>query len=249
MIMMIKTERLIAQQDVLMQIIKNQYKYNYTIITYNGTNCKLYSHSLQDKIILPICKKKSQYKNNIHSFNNTPLPYVLQYLKNNGGAKKFPRIIIIAYKLVGRGINIVSEDFGWHLTHMYYKPSKSTDVTTMIQSMRLCGIYNDNITLQCYIPQTDYENMYKGYMLQEDIFRQLNEAKNEEKELKKWLEEKKFHKEKIPKCPLYRKQKFRGIVANIEKEDKGMTMDEFNKDRCITKTLKYQKNEDNENIP
>jgi len=239
MILLIKTERLIAQQDKLMLSIKKRYKLDYTVITYNGTNCKLYSYHLKDKkIILPSCKKKGQYKDEMHCFNNTPLGYVLQYLKNNGGAFQYPRIIIIAYKLVGRGINIVSVDFEWHLTHMFYRPCLSTDVTTMIQSMRLCGNYNDNIKLQCYMPQKDYENMYKGYMLQEDIFSQLNKFDNEEeKQLKHWFTQKKFYGEKIPRCKLYKNKKFEGNITQKENEDQGMTMDIFNRYRCITKML------------
>lgn len=245
MIMMIKSERLIAQQDLLMAMIRTKFKTEYTVIIYNGTNCKLYSHLLKNtKIILPVCKKKGIEKDPcVHYFNNTPIPYVLQYLKNHGGATRFPRIIIIAYKLVGRGINIVSEDFGWHLTHMFYRPSKSSDITTMIQSMRLCGIYHDNIPLQCYLPQKDYENLYKGYMLQEDIFQQLgtiDSEKNEKQELVEWLKEKQFYKEKIPRCRLYKNQRFKGNITEDKEEDGGMSMAEFNKDRCITEMLNHK---------
>jgi len=249
MITMIKSERLIAQQDLLMKMIMKTFKKEYTVLTYNGTNCKLYSHHLNKiKIVLPICKKKGMEKEpSVHYFNNTPIPYVLQYLKNNGGALRFPRIIIIAYKLVGRGINIVSEDFGWHLTHMFYRPPRSSDITTMIQSMRLCGIYHDNIPLQCYLPQKDYENLYKGYMLQEDIFQQLSTiTKDEKKELMDWLEEKQFYKEKIPRCRLYKNKRFRGNVTDVMDEDGGMTMEEFNKDRCITEMLNHKKDEKSE---
>jgi hypothetical protein len=189
-------------------------------------------------MILPMCRKKESHKSTdrVHIFTNTPLPFILQYLKTNGGARRFPRIIIIAYKLVGRGINIVSADFGWHLTHMFYRPSPTTDVTTMIQSMRLCGIYKDNIPLDCYITKRHYEDMYKGYMLQEDIFQRLAAGEHrEEEEMNEWMQRQSFFKEKIPMRRLYKNKRFEGRITTDRSEDTGMSMEEFNKMRCIVK--------------
>lgn len=232
---MIKTERLICQQDALLCKIKEKYPQDYTVITYNGTSCQMYSPPLQSmKIILPKCRKKGVYKKDIHTFRNTALPYVLQYLKNNGGADRFKRILIIAYKLVGRGINIVSEDFGWHLTHMFYRPSPTTDVTNLIQSMRLCGIYNDSIPLHCYIPQKDYENLYKGFMLQEELFSRLSETDNHGG-LLEVVKAATVHIGKIPRCGLYRNRRYIGRTTDVPEEDKGWTLDEFFKKRCVVK--------------
>lgn len=226
MITLIKTENTIVQQDILLNMIAKKYPSEYTIITYNGTSCKLYSSQLLDTtIVLPVCKKMSKFKHGLQVFKNTPLPYVLQYLKNNGGANLFPRILIIAYKLVGRGINIVSEDFGWHLTHMFYRPSPTTDVTNLIQSMRLCGIYTDSIKLNCYISKIDYENLYKGYMLQEDLLSRIMKNKSLENEI--------VFIEKIPKRGLYRNVKYRGKTTTIEKNDTGMKMENFNEKQCV----------------
>lgn len=235
LICLVKTEGLIAQQDVLMKNIVKKYPGSYTVITYNGTCCRLHSLRLKnDKITLPVCKKKGSRKDGVYVFKNTPLPYVLQYLKNNGGAEKFPRIIIIAYKLVGRGINIVSEDFRWHLTHMFYRPSPTTDATTLIQSMRLCGIYKDNIPLRCYIPKKDYENLYKAYMLQEELFSRILEL-TACRTLYSVIKEQTVYKEKVPKCALYKNTRFQGKTTTVKTEDVGWTMEKFYKERCVSK--------------
>ena len=63
----------------------------------------------------------------------------------------------------------------------------------------------------------------------------MNKAKNEEKQ---------FYKDKIPKCKLYKNKRFWVNITKDENEDKGMTMDEFNKDRCITKMLKNENDKD-----
>ena len=241
MITLIKTERLIAQQDLLFEKITKKYKDDFTVITYNGTSCKMYSSSLKkEKLVLPVCKRKGIYKNGVHTFKNTPLPYVMQYLKNNGGAQKFPRVIIISYKLVNRGINIVSEDFGWHLTHMFYRPSSSVDVTNLIQSMRLCGIYHDTIPLQCYIPKKDYENLYKGHMLQEELFERILfiKAKAEnDRTLLDFVQETVVNKNKVPKCALYRNKRYVGQTTEVEGEDTGWSMKKFDSKRCGVKML------------
>jgi hypothetical protein len=237
MIAMIKTEHLITRQDDLMTEITTRYPMEYTVITYNGTFSKVYSPALVGvRMVLPRCHKRqaASSTDRIHVFSNCGLSYILQYLKENGGADRFPRILIISYNLVGRGINIVSADFGWHLTHMFYRPSKGTSVTSMIQSMRLCGIYNDNIPLTCHMEKDKYEDMYKGYMLQEDMFRRI---RNTGESLSEWMKTQQFLKDKIPNGNLYRTQKFRGEITDKKEEDEGMSLDEFNQGRCITKTM------------
>ena len=248
MMTLIKTENLITEQDRLLHKIQTRFPKQYTIITYNGTCTKLYSESLcGERIVLPVCRKKqssSSSTHDLHVFHNCALPYLLQYLKENGGAERFPRILIISYKLVGRGINIVSADFQWHLTHMFYRPSKGTSVTSMIQSMRLCGNYQDTIPLTCLMEKEYYENMYKGHRLQEDLFYRIQNESTGSKEdddppksLTEWLQTQKFMKDKIPDTVLYKKKGFQGKITDRESEDQGMSMTEFNQNRCITPSL------------
>jgi hypothetical protein len=238
-IALIKTESLISEQDKLMSGVVSRYKKEFTVITYNGTACRIYSPELIGvRMILPICRKKqaTSSTDRVHVFNNCALPYVLQYLKDNGGADRFPRILILSYKLVGRGINIVSADFDWHLTHMFYRPSKGTSVTAMIQSIRLCGVYKDNIPLTCIMEKEMYDEMYKGYMLQEDIFQRVKSTKTD-KSLTEWMRSQMFLKDKVPNGTLYKTCRFRGRITDKKEEDEGMSLDEFNQGRCITKTM------------
>lgn len=244
-IALIKTERLIANQDLLLSKIKEKYKDNYTIIIYNGTFLKLYSpHLINIKIKLPNSRKKENPKstNENHIFNNCCVQDVLQYLKDNGGVDVFKRILIIGHGMIGRGINIVSADFKWHLTHMFYRPCKTSSIPVLIQSMRLCGIYNDLVPLTCYIEKNVHENLYKGYQLQEDIFFRLENNKNKDLNFNKWIEKELFYIEKIPKNKVSKHQKFLGnVTKNIN--DNGMSFNDFNykKDDVINKDEFYKK--------
>lgn len=228
-IVMIKTERKINDQNKLMSFLQSKYNKKYTIITYNGDNIKLYNYQLnkQDSITLQN-KKKSKKKGDYYFFKKCPLPFVLQYLKELSGVE---RIIIISHGLVGRGINIVSLDFQWHLTHMFYRPSKTTTIESMIQSIRLCGIYQDNIPLTCLIEKENYESLYKGFQLQEDVFKRIQNSQ-ELLKLDNFMEKQKIFKEKIPK---QLKKKFKPYVTNKKEEDQGMNMNQFDE-------LKYENN-------
>lgn len=234
---LIKTERLIEGQTKLAQSIldHDEWAKKFTIITYNGQSTSLYAKCLRGKIIrLPYNHKreKNQPDTSVHIFENVGIQSVLQYLKENGGAIRFSHILIISEKLAGRGINFVSTDFKWHCTHMFYRPYDSSRVTELLQSMRLCGIYEDNIPPVCYMEYKDYDDMYRGFQLQNDMFARIKKTANR-LDLSEWLTYVKFHYAKVP---TYRKL-CRGKI-NLQKtkkpeEDDGMTFEMFMKDRCV----------------
>ena len=66
------------------------------------------------------------------------------------------RIIFISNRLASRCYNYSSSDFSRHLTHQAIQEVKncsSVTLTSLIQKMRLCGIYNDNPTLTIFVTQ------------------------------------------------------------------------------------------------
>lgn len=68
------------------------------------------------------------------------VPDALQFLRENGGVKKYPHIIIIAGNIAGRCISFVARDYRWHTTDMYYAAAKTTSVANLIQAAgRLTG--------------------------------------------------------------------------------------------------------------
>jgi len=218
LIALVKTERLLKKQDVLLEWIASHKSFQeaFTVISYNGSFVKLYSASLVGQPVR-LVKKRGKHQGKSHLFPNGTIQSALQFLKNNGGVTKFPRILIISHGMVGRGINIVSTDFGWHCTHMFYRPSTSSNIPTLLQSMRLCGIFTDSIPLSCFLEKSVYENLYKGYLLQEDIFSRREEESEEG--LSTWLGQQVFYQEKIPKML---KKKFGGIVTNDPSQDPGL---------------------------
>lgn len=239
--MLIKTERLIVGMATLANtIIANpRWAEAFTIITYDGNHAVLFSKRLEGiRIRLPLTNKreKKQPNRQRHEFSNVGIQSVIQYLKQAGGARRFPRILIIAHGMVGRGINVVSSDFGWHCTHMYYRPATSTTVAEMIQSMRLCGVYQDNIPLTCYAERSIAENIYKGDRLQEDMLDRVYD-KIDNMSLEQSMATERFHEAKIPARRLTGRGMLRLNQTKQETEDGGMLLSEFMKDRCMQDTM------------
>ena len=248
-IALLKTERWIRHQDALLEAIVGnpRFKEVYTVIVYNGEDTKLYSPSLVgQKIRLPLCGKKENSRRStdrFHVFRKCAIQYVLQYLKQNGGADVFPKILVISHGLVGRGVNIASADYGWHLTDMFFRPSKGISMATLLQSIRLCGIYRDTIRLHLYMEKRYMEEMFRGHQLEVDIMKRLGgmkestdtetDTETDTKGVRTWLGNQHFLQEKIPKAKLVKHGAFAGKRTLDADEDEGMTMDEFLQDRCV----------------
>jgi hypothetical protein len=106
----------------------------------------------------------------VNSFAKIDVTSALQYLKDNGGLKKFPRIIIIAGELAGRCISYVSRDYGWHLTDMYYVPSACSTIPDMIQSAgRLCGRNKGKSHLYLHITKNVAKALYNGFHFSNEV--------------------------------------------------------------------------------
>jgi hypothetical protein len=105
--------------------------------------------------------------------------------------------------------------------------------------MRLCGIYRDCIPLTCYIEKKNYNDLYKGYQLQEEIFETRLSRCMESRPTIAWMAEQKFFEDKIPKAKMVCKQggKFVGTVTRVENEDDGMSMSEFIKNMCSVQAM------------
>jgi hypothetical protein len=106
------------------------------------------------------------YNNQINNYKGT-ISSLLQNIKDT--KKNPPNIIIFSGDLAGRGISFTSLDFKWHLTSMRLLVSSSCDEPELIQKIRLCGVYNDNIPLTLYSKKNILEDIKKAYFRQEEI--------------------------------------------------------------------------------
>jgi hypothetical protein len=203
---------------------------------FNGQNAILYApHYKKDTAVLPTSHRKGKrIDKSTWVFHRGDIQDVLQLLKNHGGTE---RIIIIAHNLIGRGINIVSRDFVWHLTHMYYRPSASSRLPHLMQSMRLCGRYKDNIPLYLYAEENIIRDIQRGHRLQGELVERIRDKSLSDptKTAKELLEEEAVHPQKIPSRNLFLRMKKREFACEIDADkDTGISMEEFEQGMCVT---------------
>ena len=163
-ICLIKNSRINESQETMFNGIIKNFSKEFVVILYNGNGIKMKYDNMSDKIIYKD-KKIEPYK-----YTDLDITDALQFLKDNGGVKSFPRIIIISGELAGRCTSFVSRDYDWHLTDMYYNPAKSTPIPEMIQSCgRLCGRNRGKSHLHLHCTKLVADALYNGFHFTNEI--------------------------------------------------------------------------------
>jgi hypothetical protein len=228
-ICLIKNSHIIENQNQMYEGILNRYSSKFVVIVYNGEGVRVNFQGMK-----PFGINGKQVVPN--EYVEISIPEILQYLKDNGGEKKFPRIIIISGKLAGRCISYVSKDYDWHLTDMYYNPAKSTPIPEMIQSAgRLCGRNRGKApNLILHTTKNVSEALYNGFhFTNEAIMRAIASPlmleNGEEANFKQSLCSVPMNTNKLPKSrSLTSKVKSCKSDFNIvSKEDGGFSLDHY----------------------
>jgi hypothetical protein len=102
-----------------------------------------------------------------------PISVVLQELKDTN--PRLP-VIIFAGDIAGRGVSYVSRDYKWHLTHQRLIVSKSCPEPELMQKVRLCGVYKDDLPLTLVSTTDIIADLRKAYFKQEELVGKVREA-------------------------------------------------------------------------
>lgn len=103
----------------------------------------------------------------------------LQFVKEN--KKDHHPLLIFSGDLAGRGISFVSEDYQWHLTDEVLIVAESTDEPDLIQKIRLCGCYDDDIPLTLYTTEKTINDLKKAFYRQEEYISECLKYKENKK--------------------------------------------------------------------
>ena len=203
-------------------IFKKLRQYGFLTLKYNGDGIDMYHKSLRKLETIELKSgKKSTTEKGIHTFTYCGIPEVLQYVKENGGAEKYPHIAIVCGKLANRGINFVSADFGWHLTHEYYLPSTTANCATLLQGLRLCGVYNDSIPLSLHAPRKAITKIQKSHHLQQELIDRIRREEDIEQIVMDALQNYTINRKKIPHGKLCKSYKPKSPLWNVTTGDDG----------------------------
>jgi len=168
-ICLIKNTRINSNQDLIFDGIVKKYCKNIVTIVYNGNGIKMY---YRDMVKIKINNKNIIPK----EYADIDITSALQYLKDNGGVEKFPRIIIISGDYASRCTSFVTEDYVWHLTDMYYNPAASTPISEQIQNVgRLTGRNKGKSHLHLHCTNKVANALFYGYHFCNEIIDRAKE--------------------------------------------------------------------------
>jgi len=207
-------------------------------MVYVGSYTKLHHKELENIPSITLSNgKKSENKNGTHIFPKGGTPsFILEWLKNNGGVKKFSHIITLAGDLAARSISFGSADWSkcmkenrlpWHLTSMYSTFAKTTDIPEMLQiTGRLCIRSFDGVPLTLYITPKDHENLLKGFMITEEFVNRAKALQNKDVDVDEYVRNLNIFKKKVPSRPLTKSESFKPKKVNTMDLDDGWMADE-----------------------
>jgi hypothetical protein len=153
---------------VTMDILKD-----WTCIVYNGTGISVFGRLLAydpDEPFIIDGVTGTMDEDEVWHWDGIGIQHALQMLRNRDpDAELFSNICIAAGRLASRGINFCSLDYKWHLTHQILATTSSSSISELIQSIRLCGVYTDDIPLVLYTPQKDINDLRNSCELHEQL--------------------------------------------------------------------------------
>ena len=138
-------------------------------------------------IIKPLIVEEGELYGLYHHFSCTSPARIKQWLYENGGVLKYPRIITLAGQLASRCISYGASNFEfckrenklwWHLSEMYLCASSTMDQPELMQTAgRLCVATprGDNIPLTLYVQEKVKNDLIKAYWLQEELIDRAQE--------------------------------------------------------------------------
>ena len=227
-ICLIKNTILNENQDALFNGIIKDYGKDIAVVVFNGNGIAMHFDGMKSVIIKKTLVKPKKYY-------NLEIPDVIQFFKSD--EEKFKRIIIISGLTTGRCVSLVSRDYEWHLTDMYYVPSASTPVPELIQSAgRLCGRNKgkSHLILNCTLKVA--KALYNGLnFTYESLYRAVDEYKDSEDSLKESMMKIPMERKKLPVGRnLTTKVKLNKNEFNLVKEnDGGFDIESYKFNRII----------------
>jgi hypothetical protein len=154
------------------------------VISYSKDGVIMYHNSFVPNSSIKIRKRSSDTMSTYNPNNsrivrvkNVEIGDILEYARS-WGILRFSHIAIIAGRLADRGINFTSNNYSvsgvWHISHMYFKPTKSSDCTSLMQSMRPCGKFNDNMIPTIATTTNVRDDLLRAFKVQTDIVNDIN---------------------------------------------------------------------------
>ena len=244
-ITLIKNSHLNSKQEELAQLIQQDdvLGKTWSTIIYNGKGVTISHPGVTQMEIKGL---KGVKKENGFSFPSLSVKHALQYfydLREQGG--HVSHIAMISGDLADRGISFVSENYKWHINHMYYIPAKSASVSSLLQAAgRLCGKFDDDVPLILHAPKWVNAELINGIEIQKEA---IDRARKRGGMISVNIRESMtFEAEKLPKKKLGREKIAKFEKATESKPDDGWSVGIYREGHGKVEKPEWEDKEDEE---
>lgn len=165
-----KTSQYVVEQNAIQSFFRNHPVLGqYTTLVYNGQGVRLYSRHLVDHPVIRYMNTTYTNEGGYIIMKKISISSAIEYLRLNGGVELHHHIVIVSGKTADRGTSFVSENYDWYLTHEYLRLPGRNTVSTILQALRICGRYKDNIPLELITTPDISTDCIKAERLQIDM--------------------------------------------------------------------------------
>lgn len=202
-IVLVKDERVKANQMQLMNNLheNDDIKKNYVVIVYNGDGIS-FKMPGNKEVVIP---------------KNASINDALQKIKDLKD-ESIKYIAIISGDLASRGLSFVSNDYGWHLSHMILCARDCSTGSTLIQNNRLAGCYSDDIPLEMFTSPEIQKEMFAYDTLQERCVERCEDPLIDSEKLDACLSKMKLDEKCVVRRPIDLKVKIKyDTISNYDK--------------------------------
>jgi len=156
---LIKTQSTDEGQNQLAKEIHDRLPQKFLTIVFNGKGVTLSCPAKQRQLAHILRQDQWKFKmgddDTIH-MNTDGIQRILSTLRENEWSTS---IAIISDKVAGRGLNFACSKYKWHLSFLFLRVCKDTSVSNMMQDMRICGRYKDDIPLTLYCGEEEHKTL------------------------------------------------------------------------------------------
>jgi hypothetical protein len=256
LIMLIKKFHLKIKQQALAREISDIGNWT-EVIVFNGEGLTIYTKSVSDLVdiirsgikgenftikpkIVNICEKERKECLVVKA----QISEGLQYFRELHKKRRITHIAIVSDGMADRGLSFVSEDFKWHLTSQYYEPNKSVCSSNLIQSIRLCGNYKDDLPSVLYSTEKVCNDLTKSFLIHDEV---LDRCKGSDlgQSIPSTVERIPLCFEKVPKRKFGVKEAKLNIVVG---DDGGVSMKIYNRALAKIDRIKIEEVDEKEEM-
>lgn len=195
---------------------------NWAAMTFQGEGIRLWHKSLMGQSLSISGVRSQEIGNGEHLFPDIEPRDVLEWMAENGGVERFPRIVTIAYDMADEGVSFSTPiSPGWHLTHLLLVGNHNSARSAQIM-FRLGGNHGDNVPLTGICSPATKLKILKEVNLHHEWIKELCSFQRKGNfQVSKYLKDRPTFENRVPKKFVTLKNKPKDMINEVKNPNKG----------------------------